>query len=179
MNNSVQEPNFIRYLSSLVSQSDTCCPSVSKFVIMLQEKQAAVLHLAKDTPLFATLVRAAASEGCFPRRKALLQARIIATGSREVIDSGRMVMLDLHFWSVESEYLSESEPDFSVPVNIPSNWSTQLYLDALSHSVQLHGIISVNTAQAVVGLFNTVNSVHALYQFDLATVQELIGLQQD
>jgi hypothetical protein len=100
----------------------------------------------------------------FPRRKALLHARIVATGNRELIDSGRIVMLDLRFWSLESEYLSESEPDFSVPVNIPSNWSSQFYLDALSHSVKLHGIISINTAQAVVGLCNTVNSVHALYQ---------------
>jgi hypothetical protein len=144
--------------------------------MMLEEQEEAALHLAKDTPLFATLVKEAASEGFFPRRKAMLQTRIVATGDRELIDSGRMVMLDLNFWSLESEYLSESEPDFSVPVNIPSNWSSQLYLDALSHSVKLHGILSVNTARTVVGLFNTVNTVHALYRFDLATLMQCIVL---
>jgi hypothetical protein len=108
--------------------------------------------------------------GLFPRRKPLLRVIVVATRSREVIDIGNMVMLDLHFWSVESEYLSESEPDFAVPVNIPSNWSSQFYLDALYHSVKRRSIISINAAQAVVRQYNAVNTVHLLYRFDLATV---------
>jgi hypothetical protein len=85
-----------------------------------------------------------------------------------------MILLDF-----ESEYLSAESPDFSVPVNIQSNWTSQLHLDALSHSVEHDGIISVNTTEAVIRRYNTVNNVHVLYQFDLATVQDIIGLQQD
>jgi hypothetical protein len=123
----------------------------------------AVLQLAKDTPLYATVEDTRVksftrSSGClFPRTKSLLQVKIVATGNREVVDSDGMVSLDINFWSLESQYLSES-PDFSVPVNIPSNWTSQMYLDALSYMVKHDGIVSVNTAKAVIGRYCRYNN---------------------
>jgi hypothetical protein len=42
-----------------------------------------ILQLAKETPLFATLAPAAASDCLFPPREALLRVKIVATGSRK------------------------------------------------------------------------------------------------
>jgi hypothetical protein len=52
-----------------------------------------------------------------------------------------------------------------------------MYLDALSHTVKLDGIVSVNTTKAVIGRYNTVNNVHMLYQLNLPNVKEIIGIE--
>jgi hypothetical protein len=103
---------------------------------------------------------------------------VVATGDREVLDDVSGVeSLDINFWTLASAQQSGESPDFSVPVNIPSNWTSQLYLDALSHSVERYSMICCMNSKAVIGIgrYNTVNNLHALYQLDLATVQEIIS----
>jgi hypothetical protein len=51
-----------------------------------------------------------------------------------------------------------------------------MYIDALSYTVKKGRVISVNTTKGVIGRYNTVNEVNLLYQFDLSTVKDIIGL---
>jgi hypothetical protein len=93
-----------------------------------------------------------------------------------VVNGAGMVSLELNFWSLESEHQQSESPDFSIQVHIPSTWTSQMYIDALSYTVKKGRVISVNTTKGVIGRYNTVNEVNLLYQFDLSTVKDIIGL---
>ena len=74
--------------------------------------------------------------------------------------------LELHFWHQrdgQSTCSTDSSPDFTIDVAVPSWWTEQMYLRAMQVSIKNNKCISIVPASLLSPNYNTVNSVQFLF----------------
>ena len=128
----------------------------------------AAIELSQEVCLFADGDCARETVPWFQRRHSLLRAKHIGTGRRTVLPGTSLSLVTL-------EFMGSSRPTrIFVEVVISTEWTSNLYLDALFRSINTVGIISIHRGLFNGTWYNTANDIHFLFEMSCFHIECLL-----